>query len=141
MANWKHAQHKYRQDLKGDQIGFLDSKYGSAPSPGKVGFEVVLAQAPEGGIPARVGITPGSAACTEVIVAPLGGTGFSAGDLVKTDKTFTVLNWDFQIHAADGDRVFQVSKTEDHAQMKRIRMKFCSMSLSGLWAWASRGSQ
>jgi hypothetical protein len=70
---------------------------------------VRLAQAPSGGIPARTGITPGSATCTQVIIAPEPGTGFLAGDLVKTSHTFTVLNWDFVIHGADGDRIVQVS--------------------------------
>ncbi len=74
-----------------------------------------LAQALVGGIPARVGITPGSATCTAVIIAPTSGTGYAIGDLVKTAKTFSVLNWDFTAQAIDGDRVFQVDKHADNA--------------------------
>ena len=84
---------------------FVDSSYS----------RVRLAQAPSGGIPARVNQTPGSATCTQVIIAPLSGTGFSAGDLVKTALTFTVLNWDLTKHAEDGDRIIQVSSHSDGA--------------------------
>jgi hypothetical protein len=50
-----------------------------------------------------------------VILAPLGGVGFAVGDLVKTTKTFTVLNWDLSVHGADGDRVVQVTKHSDNS--------------------------
>jgi hypothetical protein len=36
---------------------------------------------------------------------------------VKTDYTFTVLNWDLVVHGADGDRVVQVSGHFDDAQL------------------------
>jgi len=78
---------------------------------------VRLAQAPSGGIPARVGATPGAAICTQVIIAPLAGSGFSAGDLVKTAHTFTCINWDLSVHGADGDRVIQVSSHSDNAML------------------------
>lgn len=78
---------------------------------------VRLAQAPSGGIPGRSGITPGSATCTQVIIAPLGGTGFDAGDLVKTSHTFTVINWDTVAHGEDGDRIIQVSSHSNNAQL------------------------
>lgn len=78
---------------------------------------VRLAQAPSGGIPARVGKTPGAATCTQIIVAPLAGSGFSAGDLVKTAHTFTCINWDTIAHGADGDRIIQVSSHSNNAQL------------------------
>jgi hypothetical protein len=78
---------------------------------------VRLAQAPVGGVPARTGITPGSALCTQVIIAPASGSGFSAGDLVKTAVTFTVINWDLIAHGEDGDRIIQVSEHSDNAQL------------------------
>ncbi len=78
---------------------------------------VRLAQAPVDGIPARSGATPGTATCTQIIIAPLAGSGFSAGDLVKTTHTFTVTNWDLSIHGADGDRVIQVSGHSDKAML------------------------
>ena len=95
---------------------------GLAPPSGKGNRDdghsrVRLAQAPSGGIPARVGATPGAAICTQVIIAPLAGSGFSAGDLVKTAHTFTVINWDTIAHAADGDRICQVSSHSDNAQL------------------------
>jgi len=96
---------------------------GGAGIPGEDNFRdsgfsrVRLAQAPSGGIPGRSGITPGSATCTQVIIAPLGGTGFDAGDLVKTAHTFTVINWDTVAHGEDGDRIIQVSSHSNNAQL------------------------
>lgn len=72
---------------------------------------VKLAQAPSGGIPARVGINPGTATCTAVIKHP---TSFA---LVKLATTFTVYNWDFQIIGADGDRVIQVTNWANGADV------------------------
>ena len=79
--------------------------------------KVSLAQAPSGGIPARSGKTPGSAICTQVIVAPTAGTGYAIGDLVKTAKTFTVKNWTFDVAASAGDRVCQVEGHRDNAMV------------------------
>jgi len=96
---------------------------GGAAIPGNDNYRdsgfsrVRLAQAPSGGIPARVGKTPGAATCTQIIVAPLAGSGFSAGDLVKTAHTFTCINWDTIAHGADGDRIIQVSSHSNNAQL------------------------
>lgn len=54
------------------------------------------------GIPARVGITPGSATCNELAVV--------GGDFVKTGSTITVYNWSFDIAGATGDRVVQIAQ-------------------------------
>ena len=84
---------------------FVDSSYS----------RVRLAQAPQGGVPQRVGNTPGSILCFEVIIAPSAGAGYSEGDLVKTNRQFIVLNWDLTKHAEDGDRIIQVSSHSDGA--------------------------
>jgi hypothetical protein len=71
---------------------------------------VKYAQAPVGGIPKRTGKVPGSATCTAIVRATIAGTGYVAGDLVKTPFTFTVLNWDGErVQANVGDRLIQVS--------------------------------
>ncbi len=106
----------------GRLLGGMDGGNRHSPSsrfsPNDSSFSRVrLAQAPSGGIPARVGATPGAAVCTQVIVAPLAGSGFSVGDLVKTAKTFTVINWDTVAHGEDGDRIIQVSSHSDNAQL------------------------
>jgi hypothetical protein len=79
---------------------------------------VKLAQAPVGGIPKRVGKVPGSATCTAIVRAAIAGTGYVAGDLVKTPFTFTVLNWDGErVQANVGDRLIQVSGHYEDADL------------------------
>jgi hypothetical protein len=82
---------------------------------------VKYAQAPAGGIPKRVGKLPGSATCTAIVRATIAGTGYAAGDLVKTPFTFTVLNWDGErVHAASGDRLIQTSGHYEDADLVSV---------------------
>lgn len=76
---------------------------------------LVFAQAPSGGIPARTLATPGSAICKLLEIATTAGTGYSIGDLINTGVDVTVENWAFDIAAAAGDRVLQISKASSPA--------------------------
>ncbi len=67
-------------------------------SPSPSGTESRLFKAPSGGIPARVGMTPGSATCTHCKL--------DSGEIVTIPATtFTVYNWVTAITNAEGERL------------------------------------
>lgn len=76
---------------------------------------LILAQAPEGGVPARSGATPGEASVDEVVRATESGIGYAAGDLVKTGRTFTAVNWTHSVLGDAGDRIIHVQGHFDGA--------------------------
>lgn len=95
-------------DLEGDTL------YGKTQEAQPTS-ELVLAQAPSGGIPARTLATPGSATCKLLEIATTTGTGYAVGDLINTGVDVIVKNWAFDVAAADGDRVLQISKASSPA--------------------------
>lgn len=74
-----------------------------------------FAQAPEGGVPAMVGATPGRGVCEAVVVASQAGLGYQAGDLVRTGQTFEVINWTYDAAGAAGTRLIKVDGHYDGA--------------------------
>lgn len=76
------------------------------PSAG-LATSIEYAQAPAEGIPAIGGATPGEADCDVVVRATTAGTGYAAGDLVRTGEQVTVFNWSAKIAADKGRRLIQ----------------------------------
>jgi len=75
-----------------------------------------FAQAPSGGIPARIGMEPGEADCE--IIAFYKGTltpGSTNGSFVKTGHSITVKNWATKVVGSDGDRIIQIESEHQGA--------------------------
>lgn len=92
----------------------LTSRAPVNPRPVPVQF-LLLAQAPEGGVPAREGATPGEATVTAIVSATNSTFEYNVGDLVKTALTFTARNWTHTILGDTGDRVIHVEGHYDGA--------------------------
>ena len=71
-----------------------------------------FAQAPEGGLPARVGGVLGQAECDVLISAPSAGANYAEGELVKTGRTITIQNYGSSVVADEGDRLIQHDGTK-----------------------------
>ena len=71
-----------------------------------------FAQAPAGGLPARVGGVLGQAECDVLISAPSAGTSYIEGELVKTGRTITIQNYGSSVVADQGDRIIQHDGTK-----------------------------
>ena len=71
-----------------------------------------FAQAPAGGLPARVSGVLGEAVCDVLISAPSAGTNYVVGELVKTGETITIQNYGSSVVADEGDRIIQHDGTK-----------------------------
>jgi hypothetical protein len=121
--NWRFGQHRIRRDLKGDQTGFFDTKYGGMPAA-TVGLEyftkAAYVVAPEGGCPPAITHSrPSYTECQILIRAPENRIweGIEAGDLVLSGETCRVANFWNSYAGQKGSRKVQVDNHSDDAQV------------------------